>query len=237
MFLGCVQPPPSVLERCAVIVPAYNEAAVIREVVEGIRAVFPLVVVVDDGSADATAAEARAAGGTVVRHAVNIGQGGAVETGVRYALRRGAEWFVTMDGDGQHAPADALALVQRLGERRGEIDIVLGSRFLQPGSNMSRGRRVLLRTAAWLSRRLHGLDLTDAHNGLRAFTRGVAERLRFNHVDMAHASELYDIIQRHGFRWEERPVTVRYTRYSKGKGQPVLNAVNILVDFLFHRVK
>jgi polyprenyl-phospho-N-acetylgalactosaminyl synthase len=230
-----VQPPP--LEKCAVVVPAYNEAAVIRDVVAGIRAVFPNVVVVDDGSADATSGEARAAGATVLRHCVNVGQGGAVETGVRHAIRRGADWFVTMDGDGQHDPADALALLSRLYERRSELDIVLGSRFLEPGSNMSLGRRMLLRTAAWLSRRLHGLDLTDAHNGLRAFARPVAERLRFHHVDMAHASELYDIIRKHRFRYEERPVTVRYTRYSKRKGQPVLNAVNILVDFLFHRVK
>jgi polyprenyl-phospho-N-acetylgalactosaminyl synthase len=225
------------LERCVVVVPAYNEAAVIRNVVEGIHARFPFVVVVDDGSDDNTAAEARAGGAIVVRHCLNVGQGGALETGVRFALRRGAESFITMDADGQHDPADALALLARLHERRGQIDIVLGSRFLEAGSNMSRGRRRLLRTAAWLSRRLHGLDLTDAHNGLRAFTRKVAEQLRFQHVDMAHASEFHEIIRRCQFGYEERPVNVRYTRYSRSKGQPVINAVNILVDFLFHRAK
>ena len=219
------------------VVPAYNEAAVIRDVVEGIRARFPFVVVVDDGSLDNTVGEARAAGASVLRHCINVGQGGAAETGIRFALRRGAEYFITMDGDGQHDPADALALLDRLHERRGQIDIVLGSRFLEAGSNMSRGRRGLLRTAAWLSRRLHGLALTDAHNGLRAFTRQVAEQLRFEHVDMAHASELYDIVRRCEFRYEEWPVKVRYTRYSKNKGQPMINAVNILVDFLFHRAK
>jgi polyprenyl-phospho-N-acetylgalactosaminyl synthase len=220
-----------------VIVPAYNEATVIRHVVEGIRATFPLVILVDDGSADETTAEARAAGATVLRHCINVGQGGAAETGIRYALQRGAQYFVTMDGDGQHDPADALALVTRLHERRDQLDIVLGSRFLAPGSNMSRGRRRLLRTAAWVSRRLHGLELTDAHNGLRAFTRNVAEQLRFRHVDMAHASEVYDIIRNCHFRYEEQPVRVRYTRYSRSKGQPVINAVNILVDFLFDRAK
>ena len=91
--------------------------------------------------------------------------------------------------------------------------------------------------ATLLSRRLHGLPLTDTHNGLRVFGRNVAEKMRFHHVDMAHASDVYDIIRKYAFRFEEHPVTVRYTAYSKAKGQPMLNAINILIDFLFNRVK
>jgi glycosyltransferase involved in cell wall biosynthesis len=225
------------VEATVVIIPAYNEAQVIQPVLAEILSIFPRVVVVDDGSADATAAEARKAGAKVLRHPVNVGQGAALETGVRYAREHGAEYFVTMDADGQHLPGDARAMLAHLHRQRARLDIVLGSRFLGHASAMGKRRRLLLRAATLLSRRLHGLPLTDTHNGLRVFARNVAERMRFAHVDMAHASDVYDIIRKYGFRFEELPVTIRYTDYSKAKGQPMLNAINILIDFLFNRVK
>ena len=229
--------PAAPVDRTIVVIPAYNEGQVVREVLAEILTVFPRVVVVDDGSADATAAQARLAGATVLRHPVNVGQGAALETGVRYALQLGAEYFVTMDADGQHLPGDARAMLAQLDRQRATLDVVLGSRFLGLASAMGRRRRLLLRAATLLSRRLHGLALTDTHNGLRVFSRNVAERMRFHHVDMAHASDVYDIIRKYGFRFEEHPVTIRYTDYSKAKGQPMLNAINILIDFLFNRVK
>jgi glycosyltransferase involved in cell wall biosynthesis len=229
------EPPP--VDRAVVVIPAYNEAQVMRQVLAEILPVFPRVVVVDDGSADATATQARLAGATVLRHCVNVGQGGALETGVRYALEIGADYFVTMDADGQHVPGDALAMLMRLHRERAGLDVVLGSRFLGEAQQIGRRRRLLLRAATLLSRRLHGLPLTDTHNGLRVFGRNVAERMRFAHVDMAHASDVYDIIRKYGFRFEEHPVTIRYTDYAKAKGQPMLNAINVLIDFLFNRVK
>src|SRR5437762_10157726 len=96
------------VDRTVVVIPAYNEAQVIRQVLAEILPVFPRVLVVDDGSADATALQARQGGATVLRHCVNVGQGGALETGVRFAQQLGAEYFVTMDADGQHLPGDAL---------------------------------------------------------------------------------------------------------------------------------
>jgi glycosyltransferase involved in cell wall biosynthesis len=228
------------IDRCAVIIPAYNEGKIIEQVVTDIRSVFPHVIVVDDGSADASAAMAQQAGATVLRHCVNVGQGGALETGIRYAHARGFDYFATMDADGQHQVGDALAMLARMHQRRADLDIVLGSRFLSPRSErgqIGRRKRILLWGATLLSRQLHGLALTDTHNGLRVFGRKVAERMRFTHVDMAHASDVYDIIRKYQFRFEELPVVIRYTEYSKAKGQPMLNAVNILVDFLFNRVK
>ncbi len=225
------------IDRCAVIIPAYNEAAIVNEVLMDIRTVFPPVLVLADGSSDDTSVRARSSGASVVRHCINIGQGGAVETGTRYALSRGAEYFLTMDADGQHQVSDALGMLRHLHERRADLDIVLGSRFLDPRSEVSVPKRLLLRGATLLSRQLHGLDLTDTHNGLRVFGRAVAERLRFNHVDMAHASDIYDLIRKYQFRYEEYPVLVRYTHYSRTKGQPMLNAINIFVDALFHRVR
>jgi glycosyltransferase involved in cell wall biosynthesis len=225
------------VDRCAVIIPAYNEGKIIKQVIGDIRSAFPHVIVVDDGSADTTAAMAQQAGATVLRHCVNVGQGGALETGIRFAHGRGFEYFATMDADGQHQVSDALAMLARLHQRRAELDIVLGSRFLSARSEIGRRKRVLLWGATLLSRQLHGLALTDTHNGLRVFGRKVAERMRFSHVDMAHASDVYDIIRKYEFRFEELPVVIRYTDYSRAKGQPMLNAINILVDFLFNRVK
>lgn len=223
------------VRRTAVVMPAYNEASVLGPLLREVREVFPHVVVVDDGSDDGTAAVAVAAGAVALRHGVNVGQGAALETGLRYAVRQGFPYVVTMDADGQHRPEDALALVRHLDERRAELDLVLGSRFLGTPRRSGRLRALVLRAAARVSSRLHGLPLTDVHNGLRAFTGPVAQAVRFRHVDMAHASELYDIIRRHGFRFAEHPVDVRYTAYSRRKGQPLANAVNILVDLLAHR--
>jgi polyprenyl-phospho-N-acetylgalactosaminyl synthase len=229
--------PAGEVARCAVVVPAYNEEPMIGQVIREVRRLFPWVVVVDDGSADNTAGEARAAGAIVLRHPVNVGQGGALETGIRFALASGAEFFITMDADGQHQPSDAVALLSRLQARRTELDMVLGSRFLGQRPQMGFRRRLLLRAATRLSRLLHGLPLTDTHNGLRVFGRNVAERMRFNHVDMAHASDVYDIIRKYRFRFEEYPVTIRYTHYSRSKGQSMVNAINVLIDLLFNRVK
>jgi polyprenyl-phospho-N-acetylgalactosaminyl synthase len=225
------------VDRCAVIIPAYNEGKIIKQVVADIGSVFPHVIVVDDGSADASGAMAKQAGATVLRHCVNVGQGGALETGIRYAHARGFEYFATMDADGQHQVSDAVTMLAHMHQRRAEVDIVLGSRFLSVRSEIGRRKRVLLWAATLLSRQLHGLALTDTHNGLRVFGRKVAEKMRFAHVDMAHASDVYDIIRKYDFRFEELPVVIRYTDYSKAKGQPMLNAINILVDFLFNRVK
>src|SRR4051794_16987882 len=206
------------VDRTVVIIPAYNEAQVIQRVLAEILPIFPRIVVVDDGSGDATSAQARQAGAIVLRHCVNVGQGAALETGIRYARELGAEYFVTMDADGQHLPGDARAMLAHLHRNRTRLDIVLGSRFLGHASDMGKRRRLLLRAATLLSRRLHGLALTDTHNGLRVFARNVAEQMRFHHVDMAHASDVYDIIRKYGFRFEEQPVTIRYTDYSKAKG-------------------
>ena len=98
----------SVLARTCVVIPMYNEAAVISDVVRAVRERFGRVVCVDDGSSDESPVLARAAGATVVRHPVNLGQGAALETGVRRALQDPSiEYVVTFDADGQHSVEDA----------------------------------------------------------------------------------------------------------------------------------
>lgn len=212
-----------------VVIAAFNEAAVIRGVVAEVVAAGWAVVVVDDGSRDATAAASRMPGATVLRHAFNLGQGAALQTGIDYAVRRGARQIVTFDADGQHRVDDIPALVAALDA----ADIALGSRFLGAVEGATAGRRALLRTATAVSNRLSGLKLTDAHCGLRAFRVSAAPRLRITQDRMAHASELLRKIKTSGLRVVEVPVTIRYTDYSMRKGQRGFAAVRILFDYLF----
>ncbi len=212
-----------------VVIAAFNEARVIREVVAGVLAGGWSVVVVDDGSADTTSDEARAAGAHVVRHGINLGQGAALQTGIDYALRRGATAIVTFDADGQMCAEDIPALVAALEH----ADVALGSRALGRVEGASGARKALLRTATAVSNGLSGIKLTDAHCGLRAFRAEVAPKLRITQDRMAHASELLRKIGTSGLRVVEVPVTIRYTQHSIAKGQHGLQAVRILFDYFF----
>jgi glycosyltransferase involved in cell wall biosynthesis len=215
-----------------VVVPLYNEQAVIGDVVQKLRAVFPNVVCVDDGSRDHSASEAAAAGAVVVRHPINLGQGAALQTGLSYALRDpAARYFVTYDADGQHQVADAAALVDRL--RAGRADVVFGSRFLDGRTRPSLLKRVVLRVAVAYSNLVTGMHLTDAHNGLRALNRSAADLIDIRQDRMAHATEIVAQVKRHKLRYEEAPVHILYTDYSRSKGQSLLNSVNILVELMF----
>lgn len=219
-------------ERVFVVVPAYHEARSVGAVVGELRARGWTPVVVDDGSTDATATVAAAAGARVLRHPVNLGQGAALQTGIDYAVRAGADAIVTFDADGQHVADDVPALLAALA---GGADIALGSRFIGRIDGAGRGRRVFLRAAVVVSNWLSGLRLTDAHCGIRAFRAEVAPTLRLAHSGMAHASELLRHVRRHRLHCIEVPVTVRYTAYSRARGQSALHAVRILFDMLVAR--
>jgi glycosyltransferase involved in cell wall biosynthesis len=212
-----------------VVIAAFNEAAVIEDVVRAVIADGWNVVVVDDGSRDQTVARARAGGAHVLRHSINLGQGAALQTGIDYALRRGAERVVTFDADGQHDPADVAALVGALAEH----DVALGSRFLGSVEGASARRMAFLRAAVMMSNRLAGLKLTDAHCGFRAFRASAAPKLRITQDRMAHASELLRKVQTSGLRYKEVPITIRYTDHSKAKGQSGFQSVRILFDYFF----
>src|SRR6185312_473522 len=213
-----------------IVVPAFNEAAVIGEVIADLRSVFDHVVCVDDGSTDGTGDIAVRAGAHLVRHPINVGQGAAIQTGVEYARKQpGARVFATFDADGQHRVKDVAAMVERLASS--DVDIVIGTRF--GGSEVGRPpflKRIVLRTAARLSRRGRRLGLTDTNNGLQAFNKKVADGLDITMSGMSHANEFVMLIAENNWRVVEEPVEVLYTDYSKSKGQPLLNGVNIIFD-------
>ncbi|NMO04920.1 glycosyltransferase family 2 protein [Gordonia sp. TBRC 11910] len=216
------------------VVPVYNEGPVIREVMTDAARTFPNIVCVDDGSRDDSAAEIKASPARLVQHPVNLGQGAAIQTGVEYARAQpGAAFFVTFDADGQHQVDDVVAMIDRL--RTEPLDIVVGTRFADGRSeSVPLIKRIVLRTVVMLSFRTRRLGLSDAHNGLRAFNKTVADDLDIRMNGMAHASEFVALIDHHKWRVAEQPVTILYTDYSRAKGQSLINGVNILADGMLH---
>ena len=211
-----------------VILPAYNEAETLDLVVGRVRANGYRVVCVDDGSFDATASIARRLDCDLVVHPFNLGQGAAVQTGIAYALERGAELICTLDADGQHDPDELPRLIRALEERR--ADFALGSRFLGNAIDMPAFRRALIMAATIFTRMTTRLTVTDTHNGMRAMTRRGAALIQLRHDRMAHASEILMQIRRSRLGVVEVPVTVTYTGYSLRKGQTSWSAFRVLAD-------
>lgn len=214
-----------------VIIPVYNEDQVIGQVVKDLLPTFPHVVCIDDGSRDRSAAVAAAAGATVIRHPVNLGQGAGLQTGIEYV--RGftpAKYLLTFDADGQHRVEDGLAMVKQA--EKENLAIVFGSRFLSSQTQVGWMKRLVLKTAARVTARRTGLQLTDAHNGLRVLRRDAFEQVNLLQNRMAHASEIVAQLAKTGLPWAEHSVYIRYTDYSKAKGQSLLNSINILTELL-----
>lgn len=214
-----------------VVIPLFNEAPVIGEVVQAVKQCFSNVVCVDDGSTDDSSRIASNAGALVVEHPLNLGQGAALQTGIDYVLSQpGMRYLVTFDADGQHRVSDAAAMVSMAKENH--LAVVFGSRFKEGSSPVGWSKKLVLKAATRVTRWKTGLLLTDAHNGLRVLRKDAAEEVHLHHDRMAHASEIVNQLAKTGLPWAEFPVSIKYTDYSRSKGQSILNSVNILVDLI-----
>lgn len=219
------------------VMPLYNEAVVIGDLVRTAHSTFPKVVCVDDGSRDGSADMAERAGAVVVRHPVNLGQGAALQTGLDYALSDPAmRYAVTFDADGQHQIEDVVVMLERI--RRGDVQVVFGSRFLDERTQAGALKKLVLRLAVAYTNVTTSTRLTDAHNGLRVLDRAVVERLDITQNRMAHASEIVSQIGSmrlagQPVAYAEEPVHILYSDYSRTKGQSLWNAVNILAELIW----
>nr|WP_109473725.1 glycosyltransferase family 2 protein [Ornithinimicrobium cavernae] len=217
------------IEDAWLVIPLYNEATVIADVITAARETFPHVVCVDDASTDGSGVAARAAGAVVVTHPFNLGQGAALQTGISYVLQAtDAAYVVTFDADGQHRVEDAAAMVRRAKDE--DVAIVFGSRFLDDRTKPGLLRRLILKGAVWITNQQTGLRLSDAHNGLRVIRRDAARAIALEQNRMAHATEIVLQLARTRLPWVEHPVLIIYTDYSRSKGQSLMNSINILID-------
>jgi len=214
-----------------VVVPLYNEAEVIGDVIAGLRERFSHVLCVDDGSTDNSVALAQASGARVIRHPMNLGQGAALQTGFDYvSAQPGATHVITFDADGQHLVRDAVEMLELAQRKR--ISIIFGSRFLDKRTKPGKRKRIVLKVAVLMTRAITGLRLTDAHNGLRVLSMEAIGKIRLEQNGMSHATEIVHQLAKAKLSWQEYPVEVLYTAYSKQKGQSLLNSINILIDLL-----
>jgi glycosyltransferase involved in cell wall biosynthesis len=209
--------------RRIAVVPAFNEEQNVGRVVDEIRAADPTldIVVVDDGSFDRTAEVARDHGAAVVRLPFNLGIGGAVQTGFRYAFERGYDLAVRLDGDGQHDPAQLDRVLAPV--LAGEADIAVGSRFAAAGEGYrsSRSRRLGIRLLAWVVSRIVGRRVTDTTSGFQALNRRAIELFAHDYPHDYPEVEATIMVSRHRLRSVEVPVEMR----ERGGGRSSITAL------------
>jgi glycosyltransferase involved in cell wall biosynthesis len=198
--------------RCLVIVPVFNESGSIRKVICRLKRAMPEydVLVVDDGSTDDTVRQVPG-GIPVVSLPFNLGIGGAMQTGYRYAALHGYDVAVQVDGDGQHRPSEVRRLVEHLAG--GEVDLVVGSRFLEETRyKQSFVRRIGSLVLRGIIRVLVGMDLTDCTSGFRAANRRVIVAFAHWYPEDYPEPEVILLLRRAGYRVGELAVRMRHRR-------------------------
>jgi glycosyltransferase involved in cell wall biosynthesis len=223
--------------KLAIIIPAYNEASVIGSVLQRLPRRLPRIrkidrIVIDDGSKDNTGAIARQYGAIVLRHATNLGLGGALGTGLTYARQRGYDLVATMDADGQHDPADLPRLIDPV--VRGTADFVVGSRLLQT-NGMPWYRRIGNWGLNLFTRLLSGVWTTDSQSGFRVFSRKAISSIEVDLLGMEVSSSFFDAVATNRLHYAEIPVRAIYTDYSLAKGQKNSNGFHILFRLFYHK--
>ncbi len=212
------------LQRGCVVIPAYNEERRIAAVVRRAKEQVPAVIVVDDGSRDGTAREAEAAGASVLRHESNRGKGAALETGFRYARGHGFDYVITMDGDGQHDPADLPKFVEAY--VRTGIPVLVGNRMADAGQ-MPWIRRFTNRVMSWLLSRDMGQYVPDTQCGYRLLRCDVVPLVSAESTRYAAESEMLLHVADRGIRIDAVPVATIY-RDEKSKINPFRDTIRFI---------
>ncbi|MCE9615148.1 MAG: glycosyltransferase family 2 protein [Lentisphaerae bacterium] len=217
-------------ERFLVLIPAYREEGRIGRVVAAIAPHAP-VLVVDDGSPDGTAEEARRAGAVVIRHTVNQGKGAALQTGLRHAAEQGVDFVVTMDGDGQHDPADLPGFLRARQDEH--ADVIVGSRMGDP-RGMPFVRRMTNRFMSWLLSREMGQRVPDTQSGYRLYARSTWPHLRTEQSGFAAESAVLLNLAAQGLTIGSVPIRVIYGD-EKSKIRPGRDTVRFFRMLRDHR--
>jgi len=208
------------------VIPCLNEEKFIAAIVTGALPHVGRVLVVDDGSTDATSSVAREAGAEVISHATRRGAGAATRSGFEAALQRGADIVITLDGDGQHNPAEIPLLLQPL--LQDKADLVIGSRFINHETNIPAYRKLGVDFITWMYNLCVKSKVTDAQSGFRAFSRKLLESIDITHDDFSFSVEVLVKARRKGFRIAEVPVTCLY--HEQGStSNPVTHGFSVVI--------
>jgi glycosyltransferase involved in cell wall biosynthesis len=213
-------------------IPAYNEARFIGSIVLQVRRYVDIVLVIDDGSRDQTAAIAEAAGATVLRHEQNRGKGQGVNTAFAEARRLGARCLVLIDGDGQHEASEIPLVIAPI--LANEADMTVGSRFLTTRSEIPAYRKVGQHGLTLATNLSSGVSVTDSQSGFRAFSPAAIEALTFSGTGFSIESEMQFLAREHKLKVTEVPISVIYEEPAKRNpithGLAVLNGIIRLVS-------
>jgi glycosyltransferase involved in cell wall biosynthesis len=213
------------------VIPAHNEERFIGSVVLKAQQHADTVIVVDDGSEDATAEIAEAAGAMVVRHAQNLGKGAALNTGFRAARPLHPDVVVVLDADGQHAAQQIFLLAKPVLE--GQADMVVGSRFMSDNGSVPAVRALGLRAMTLLSNLGSGVPLSDSQTGFRAFSPSALDEINFSANGFSVESEMQFLARQLKLRTVEVPISCAYAHRPKrnvmGQGLEVLNGILRLI--------
>ena len=214
-------------EKIYIIIPAFNEVGSITKVIKDLLCNgYENIVVVDDGSTDKTSEIVKKFNVFLIRHPVNMGPGAAIKTGIDFALLNDADIIVTFDADGQHIAKDILDLVKPIISNK--ADITLGNRFLNNASKVPLFKKIILKAGAILMFLMYGILSSDSHNGLKAMSKSAALKIDLKSNGWEYCSEIIEEIMLKKIKYQEVPVTVKYTDYSIKKGQKIYNSFYIL---------
>ena len=221
------------MKRVCVIIPAYNEEAVIESVIKKAKKVFSKVekdylidiVLVNDGSKDSTLEQAKKGGAIAIDHILNSGAGGATLTGLTYARQHSYDIAATMDADGQHDPDDVLVGIRQ--SDSSDADLLIGSRLIN-SEGMSRTKVLGNKGLSFITYALFGINVTDSQSGLRIYSRKAIDNLDWKSTGYEFCSEMIWRAKQSGMNIAEYPIKAIYTDYSRAKGQNNWNAINIV---------
>jgi len=220
--------------KLAIVIPAFNEAEMIDQVIASLPETLPKIneiisIVVDDGSSDDTYRVASRRADYVLRNIINMGVGLATRLGIEAAKKLEADIVLTMDADGQHSGEDIENLIAPIVKEM--ADITLGTRMLK-----SKGMPFVKLFGNWMMNLMTFLffhiRVTDSQSGMKAFSKEAINKIRINSISYEVCSEIIGEICHHKLTIQEVPIKTVYTEYSKGKGQHILNAVNIFTRLI-----
>lgn len=221
---GVKKEPVSSAYPVVIAVPAFNEERFVGSVVIQALAYSSCVLVIDDGSQDATADIARKAGAIVITHPTNLGKAQAVNTAFEWSRRNGVQFLVCIDGDGQHKPSEIEKVLAPV--LVGEADIVIGSRFLGVKSEIPIYRKFGQHVLTAVTNAATSTSVTDSQSGFRAFSRRAIELFHLSGQGFSAESEMQILIREHKLRLAEVPISAIYRE--KAKRNPVGHGMQII---------